>query len=238
MSDDESESNSKSGSENSGSGSNSDESGSEESEELRKFPKKQLKFQSEINVEIKPREDSSTISLMQKIKYINCNLDKIGTNLQSAVDKYNRNTKSISSSQIFKDNNGGVNYSEQDKPVPQRFDNFNNPYKKITSYNNSAKYSNNIGDLYKNQYNDFSKSNNQGNIYNNYDKNSKNSSNNNYNNNYNNGNFKQNHNNFNTNSSMQMNKKSNNNLNHNNHYNFNSSNEGTTKIYYRRTNES
>ena len=54
-------------------------------------------------INIVPKEDTSTLSLLLRIKGVNSNLDKISTNLTCAVERFNKNTKFINNSQINQD---------------------------------------------------------------------------------------------------------------------------------------
>ena len=141
---------------------NSIDSNEEEEEEseleikIKRFSDKDLIISSTV-VEIKSKEDLSTRSLLNRIKKINNNLDQVGSNLSEAIDKYNKNTNSIQNAYINQSSYSKdvgqlnqVNSSIKQKPIPQQFDDFNNPYKKITSYgNSSSKYKNNINELYQ-----------------------------------------------------------------------------------------
>ena len=55
------------------------------------------------------------------------------------------------------------------QPTPQRYNNLNNPYKKITTYSNTLgmnqRYSNDVSDLYRNEYNNFHNSRSTSNSY-------------------------------------------------------------------------
>ena len=152
--------------ENSDSRSSDESEESSEEEEPKKFNDSQLVFQSQTKIDIVPKSDNSSFSILSRIKFINSNLDKVSTNLQYAVDKYNKNTKNINSSQIYDQNNSMISKKNCQTcgsclaPPQEKFDNFNNPYKKINPHGVSSKYSNNIEDLYKNQFNDYSKRNN------------------------------------------------------------------------------
>lgn len=165
-----------------------EESEVEESEEteskdqIRRFSNTGLAISSkEVKVEILPK-GVNTSNLLRRLQNINMELDRVGNNLNDAVSRYNANTKSVKNAQIFNcnqsqmtnqympDNNQINGCHPNNKPIPQKFDNFNNPYKKITNHGYANKYSNDVRDLYKNQFNDYSMINNKTTIdYNNTD---------------------------------------------------------------------
>lgn len=130
-----------------------DESEEKSKDNLKKFDTKSLVISNkEVNINI-INKNMKSCSILQKLRNINMNLDRVGSNINEAVIRYKNNTKSLNNSEML---------NSQEIKVPNEFNNYNNPYKKITSYNhNSIKYSNDVRNLYKNQYNDFSSINNK-----------------------------------------------------------------------------